>query len=148
MSAALDMSAFPDWLREGATVVQFTRGRGLITDAQALEVTVLRITRTQVRVAYGTHESVFRRVDYAATGAPSIWERRDGGSWGNTWELRAPDDPDVLAVYERQRQTTIANQAEDLALKWRRDRNRDAARQIADLLVDAGIITSYEAPAS
>lgn len=148
MSAALDMSAFPDWLREGATVAKFTRGRGLVTQGQALEVTVERITRTQVRVAYGTRETRFRRIDYDATGAPSVWEYREGGSWGVTWQLRATDDPEVLAVYERSRQATIANQAEDLALKWRRDSDTTAARQIADLLVDAGIITSYEAPAS
>lgn len=132
----------PEWLHEGATVAQYTGGRGLAVQANAMEATVTRLTRTQARVSYNGQEWVYRRHD--TLGAGPVWERRIGGAWGDTWTLLPVDDPKVLAVYERQRLSAAASKVEDLALRWRRDRDLQAARKIADVLVEAGVIASYE----
>lgn len=144
MSTTPDTPELPAWLYVGATVAEYTAGRGRFVDHKARRATVRKITRTQIRVALDDTDpgEVYRR--RRTLGGGETYERSIGGTWGTVWDLRPLDNPAVIKAYTAAKNRAVAGRVEDLVIRWRRDGDRQAAAEIAHCLVEAGIIASYE----
>lgn len=136
------LSGYPAHIRTGAGVAEYTIGRGDRSQRDTVISTIVRVTKTQVRVTRGHpgDETSYRRREL--TGGRIEITRQVGGAWGDSWSLRPTDDPDVLAAIEGARMRRAARQIESLARKWH-EGDLSAAVAIADILGEAGVVTDW-----
>lgn len=129
-----DYSHVPDWCRPGEYAVEI----GGRSDSALRRRTILRVTKTTV-VTDGPNDTETRY---------KIWPdgeiMRRGGTWDPSWTLAPITDPEVQRRIKENRRKSLAVDVEQLALRWRRDGDHVAALAIAQRLVDAGVIASYE----
>lgn len=128
-----DYSHVPDWCRPGERVVDIGHEGSMLT---------VEIVKVHKRFVYATQPGSDYERKYRI--GPTQIEAVKGSHWDLTRWLAPTTDPIVRHRAEDNRVKRIAGQVENLAQRWRRDRDLDAARLIARLLVEAGIIASYE----
>lgn len=134
----------PDWCHPGAELAVVTRRPGG-DPTVAYTVHVARVTKTLVVVERRIRDHVSEdRYRIEPNGRRPRRRARD--RWSEGWELAPLDAPDVVAAYRRADMQAVAGKVEELALRFRRDRDLDAARSIAEELVKAGVIASFTLP--
>lgn len=135
----------PDWCRPGAELVVVATHRRELMVMHTVHVT--RITKTQVIVERRWFDDSATETRFRIQPDGRRPRLRVKDRWDVVDRELAPlDAPDVVAAYRRADMQAAAGKVEELALRFRRDRDLDAARSIAEELVKAGVIASFTLP--
>lgn len=93
----------PEWLTEGATIAEYTNGRGRNPQVRPF-TQVERFTKTLVVLANGRRYPIDKL-------------KVSTGSWDPTWELRPADDPAVVQAIRHAEVRRLAAAVQEVARK-------------------------------